>query len=316
MTSVLKASKDSVTGAVKIQDKIVGRVKAVTETIDNSPIAYEAIDTRTVKNYSGQLKVSAKLDKNHNITIEPNLFELATGRQIRKTDGTVLITPDDELSSYYSIRQYDDNAEHAVYGLRKAAQSFFARGDKIERMTVVLKKVQGATPADKSCYISIQGDSAGAPDGIDLSGSQKAIADASIGTTDTIIEIDYSDSPVVVTTGTKYWLVVVLQANVGAADDYLAVRYNSLKDKFTDGTTAYYDGTWSDVNYDLSFTIEFLTPTGLEIELITENGSMRERTVLKNVKFTANEYSVTPTEIIVDSGSVEAETIEVKLETI
>jgi len=269
----------------------------------------------SILKFTGAEKLSLKMDKTQYIMIEPNLFELAVGHKAVDSLGVIHIGFDDELTCKWTTAQYSSDAYEKVWndGLNKEdlCQSFIARSTSLIGEKFYCGKI-GALSETFDVYLHPD-DGTGKPNlGITLDAGSFVVNTWTPGEFLWRIPgnlVQYSNLVV----GTRYWIVISAKGTTTSLDLCFALKYLSSRDAFPDGKLMKYDGTtFTDVNYDSAFELLFETREGIEIKIGLTNGENDADFKYKNCKVTSNDCSVEGNALIFDSGTIEAENLEVE----
>jgi len=306
MSDVFRPVRDDVNGTILFNGKIVGWVKSLSKTVDNSPIDYPTVDSRVINRFLGGLPVGGSIDKLNDFRIDGNLFELALGKKLIE-NGECLIKKGDRLTHEYSLTQLGKESEWELYLAREIAQSFYARASIPTVVQVYLKKM--GVGLSSGMKIGIHNDS------IDKPGSgvwSETVANADIPSDGWLKREVVGVS---LTPKNKYWVLLRVEATSEgeAGVSGVTVCYNSVSDDFADGhSRVVITGDWVDLNYDIAFQLisSFTDDRGFEIVEKLTNGSKNETTTFKKVKITANTVTVEGNSLLIDSGSWNAEDVE------
>ena len=306
MSDVFRPVRDDVNGTILFNGKIIGWVKSLSKTVDNSPIDYPTVDSRTVKRFQGSLPIGGTIDKLNDFRIDGNLFELALGKKLIE-NGECLIRKGDRLTHEYSLTQLGKNNQWELYLDREIAQSFYARAGTPTVLQVYLKKMGVGLSNGMLANLFSSTD-----DTPNISVWEVTIPNTNIPS-DAWLKVEVTGTSL--TPGNKYWITLrSYDKNEGQAGvSGVTVCYNSSSDDFADGHSRIcVDTVWSDLNYDIAFQLisNFTDDKGFEIVEKLTNGSKNETTIFKKVKITANTVTVEGNSLLIDSGNWNAENVE------
>jgi len=192
------------------------------------------------------------------------------------------VTAGDGLGGVHEDQSQTTDVETNTMGRssdsQKLAQSFQTALSNEKIFGVIIKIGKNGSPSD-NCYVTIEGDNSGEPDGTPIATSQDV---AGSGLSGTVTQEFIFSTPASLTASTTYWIVFQRDGALSDSDNYfLRIDGNNSTDNYTDGEFQEYTGAdWTNETawtyVDFVFTTfntgdSFCWKSKADVEMVTDS---------------------------------------------